>query len=79
MKSIFAATRTALVTGASAGIGLELTRALAPKLDTLIVVARRTERLQKLSTELQSRYQALKVIIETADPILKRFRVFCGD
>ena len=45
MQTIFAVNITALVTGASAGIGLELTRALAPKLDSLILVARRVERL----------------------------------
>jgi uncharacterized protein len=67
MQSIFTANRTALVTGASAGIGLELARALAPKLDSLIVVARRAERLEQLAKELQSRYPSLKVAIESAD------------
>jgi short-subunit dehydrogenase involved in D-alanine esterification of teichoic acids len=67
MRSIFAANRTALVTGASAGIGLELTRALAPRLDSLIVVARRTERLEQVAKELQSRYPALKIAVEGAD------------
>jgi len=67
MPSIFAANRTALVTGASAGIGLELTRALAPRLDSLIVVARRTERLEQVAKELQSRYPALKIAVEGAD------------
>lgn len=67
MQSIFAANRTALVTGASAGIGLELTRALAPRLDSLIVVARRTERLEQVAKELQSLYPALKIAVEGAD------------
>jgi uncharacterized protein len=67
MVSIFTANRTALVTGASAGIGLELTRALAPKLDSLIVVARRVERLEQLTKELQSRYPGLKIAIEAVD------------
>lgn len=67
MQSIFAANRTALVTGASAGIGLELTRALAPRLDSLIVVARRTERLEHVAKELQSLYPALKIAVEGAD------------
>ena len=67
MQSIFTANRTALVTGASAGIGLELTRALAPKVDVLVLVARRVERLEQLAKELQSQYQALKIVIEPAD------------
>jgi len=67
MHSIFAANRTALVTGASSGIGLELTRALAPKADSLIVVARRVERLEQLATDLRSRYSNLRVDVEAAD------------
>jgi short-subunit dehydrogenase len=41
MESIFTENRTALITGASAGIGFELAKVLAPKLDLLIVMARR--------------------------------------
>jgi uncharacterized protein len=67
MQSIFTANRTALVTGASAGIGLELTRALASKLDSLIVVARRLERLEQVAKELQSHFPTLNVAIEAAD------------
>lgn len=67
MQSIFTRNRTALVTGASAGIGLEMARALGPKLDSLIVVARRIERLQEIAKELQSRCPALKIVIEAAD------------
>jgi uncharacterized protein len=67
LQSIFSANRTALVTGASAGIGLELTRALASKLDSLIIVARRRDRLERLAQELQTQYPALQVTIEAAD------------
>src|SRR5215469_3628391 len=67
MQSIFGANRTALVTGASAGIGLEMTKALAPKLDSLIVIARRIERLEQLTRELQSRFPKLNIVIEAAD------------
>ena len=67
MQAIFAANRTALITGASAGIGLELTRALAPKLDSLIVVARRVERLEQLAAELQSPFPALNIVVQAAD------------
>ena len=53
MKSIFTENRTALITGASAGIGFELTKLLAHNLDALVVVARRAERLTQLANELQ--------------------------
>jgi len=67
MMEIFGANRNAVVTGASAGIGSELAKALAPKLDCLVVVARRVERLLELRNELQSRYPALKIVVEAAD------------
>lgn len=67
MVSIFTHNRAALITGASAGIGFELARVLAPKLDTLIVVARRAERLNQLATELQGHVPNLRVVVETAD------------
>ena len=43
---------TALITGVTAGIGEELARQLAPYAQTLILVARRTDRLQSLEHEL---------------------------
>ena len=67
MKSIFTHNRTALVTGASAGIGLEVARVLGRKLETVIVIARRVERLNQLATELQSQTPKLRVVVETAD------------
>jgi uncharacterized protein len=67
MQSIFTANRIALITGASAGIGLELAKVLAPRVDSLILVARRIERLEQLATELRSRYSALKIAVEAAD------------
>jgi short-subunit dehydrogenase len=42
----------ALVTGASAGLGVEFTRQLAPLCSRIIVVARRHDRLQELAAEL---------------------------
>jgi short-subunit dehydrogenase len=43
---------TALVTGASAGLGAEFCRQLAPRCDVVIAVARRKERLGALANEL---------------------------
>ncbi len=46
--------KTALVTGASSGIGAELARIHAEHGGNLIVVARRRERLESLKTELET-------------------------
>ena len=57
----------ALVTGASAGIGLEITRYLAQKGYDLIITARREERLQKLREQILEKYPNQKVIVIAAD------------
>jgi uncharacterized protein len=55
----------ALVTGASSGIGADLARQLAPRVKTLILVARRRERLEALADEIAR--DGLTVTIEACD------------
>jgi short-subunit dehydrogenase len=58
---------SALITGASAGIGREFVRQLASRASTLVLVARRQERLEELRDELTKRDPNLKVHIRSTD------------
>lgn len=56
-----------MVTGASSGIGRELARQLAPRARALALVARRTERLDELATELRAANASLEVHVLSCD------------
>jgi short-subunit dehydrogenase len=57
----------ALITGASAGIGREFARQLAGRAHSLILVARREEKLSELRDELRQQYPNLTVRIRKTD------------
>jgi short-subunit dehydrogenase len=58
---------SALITGASAGIGREFARQLAGRASSLVLVARRQERLDELSDELMKRDPNLTVHVRISD------------
>jgi short-subunit dehydrogenase len=57
----------ALITGASAGIGREFARQLAGRARSIILVARRDERLIELADELHRQQAKLRIHIRKAD------------
>ena len=57
---------TALITGASSGLGAEFARQLAARGHNLILTARRQEKLAALASELSSKYN-LQASVLVAD------------
>ena len=57
----------ALITGASAGIGSEFARQLAGRAASLVLVARRLDRLETLRDELRQRNPNLQIQIRSVD------------
>lgn len=58
---------TTLLTGASAGIGWAMAHELANQVKTLIIVARRKERLEALKKELIAKNAQLEVVVYPCD------------
>ena len=57
----------ALITGASSGLGAEFARQLGGRCETLVLAARRFDRLEELAARLTSRHPGLRVIPVAAD------------
>jgi short-subunit dehydrogenase len=57
----------ALITGASAGIGRELARQLAGRAQSLVLIARRDQRLNELRDEIVQQYPHVAVYVHKTD------------
>lgn len=62
--------KTALITGASAGLGIEFARQLAAKNYNLVLVARRREKLEEVADDLRGQYGVVVTIVpaDLSDP-----------
>jgi uncharacterized protein len=59
--------KTALVTGASSGIGRAIALVLARDVGTLVLVARRRDRLEALAGEIHAAHPAVSVVVREVD------------
>jgi len=57
----------ALVTGASAGLGEEFAFQLAPRVDKLVLVARRESLLDRIADAIRARFPAVEVVVFAVD------------
>lgn len=57
----------ALITGASAGLGEEFALQLAPRVDKLVLVARREERLSQIADRIRTHFPRVAVAVYAAD------------
>lgn len=60
------ATKRALITGASSGMGLEYAELLAAQKVNLVLAARRREPMEKLAIELRQKY-GVEIVVEPID------------
>lgn len=58
---------TVLITGTSSGIGREIARLVAGRAKTLLLVARRKDRLDELAAELKGKHASLEVRVYACD------------
>lgn len=70
-----------LITGASSGLGMEMARQFAARGRNLALCARRSERLEELKAELESRHDGVTVAIRSLDvcdhdAVFEVFRAF---
>ena len=66
---------TTLITGASSGLGTEFARQLAPYARTLVLVARRGDRLKDLAASLRATHPGIDVRTYVADLAIEQKRV----